>query len=195
MLAGKMKLKTFITLVVGVVVVFGLVCLGVTILVPGVAGVALWSGGAQQATPVTVERVDAAPIAAPATPAAATPSSSAPATPAAATPATPAPTTAAATPAGDARPFEALLFERAGTDLGTTKLKDVTKGKTYKVSLYQDDGHTTMNRAKVDVDRDDKWDEKWTVDGTNISRKVAPNDDEDYTETWIWDGSAWVPEG
>jgi hypothetical protein len=189
MLAGKMKLKTFIVLVVGVVLVICLVCLGVTLFVPGVAAFGLYSWDAQQVVaPVMApaERVApapaATPVAAPAAPAV---------TPAVATPA---PATTPAIPVDDARPFDALLLERAGTDLGTTKMKDVTKGKTYKVNLYQDDGHTTMNRAKVDVDRDDKWDEKWTFDGTSISRKVAPADDENYTETWVWSGTEWVKE-
>jgi len=190
MLAGKMKLKTFITLVVGVVLLFGLVCLGVTILVPGVAGVALWSAAPQETTPVAVEQVAPTPVATPATPVVAPP------TPATPTPATAPPTAATTTPAApsNTRPFDALLFERAGTDLGTTKLKDVTTGKPYKVSLYQDEGNPTMNRAKVDLDRDDKWDEKWTFDATSISRKVAPADDENYTETWVWNGTEWVKE-
>ncbi|MBW2258518.1 MAG: hypothetical protein JRI25_28550, partial [Deltaproteobacteria bacterium] len=104
MLAGRMKLKTFITLVAGVVLVFGLLCLGVT-----------------EATPVMtpVERVapvpSVTPVAAPATPA----------TPDAATPAV---ATPPAIPVDDARPFDALLLERAGTDLGSPKLKDITKG-------------------------------------------------------------------
>jgi hypothetical protein len=49
-----------------------------------------------------------------------------------------------------------------------------------------------VNRAKIDLDRDDKWDEKWTFDGTNISRKVSPNDDEDYSQEYDWNGSEWV---
>ncbi|MBW2257962.1 MAG: hypothetical protein JRI25_25635, partial [Deltaproteobacteria bacterium] len=113
MLAGRMKLKTFITLAVGVVLVFGLLCLGVTLFVPGVAGWVLFSRDVPEATPVMtpVERVapvpSVTPVAAPATPDVATPP---------------------AIPVDDARPFDALLLERAGTDLGSPKLKDITKG-------------------------------------------------------------------
>ncbi len=82
----------------------------------------------------------------------------------------------------------------AGKDLGSKKLKDVTKGRPYKVNVYQDSGNSTMNRAKVDLNRNDKWDEKWTFDGSNISRKVAPADDENYSETYVWNGSAWTKE-
>jgi hypothetical protein len=80
----------------------------------------------------------------------------------------------------------------AGKSLGSDKIKDATKGRPYKVNLYQDAGKSTMNRAKVDLDRDDKWDEKWTFDGDAITRQVAPNDDDNYTETYMWDGNAWA---
>ena len=59
------------------------------------------------------------------------------------------------------------------------------------MNLYQDDGHSSVNRAKVDLDRDDKWDEKWTFKGDTIQRKVAPKDDEQYTRTLHWTGSGW----
>ena len=97
-------------------------------------------------------------------------------------------------PLGDTtRAFDAVVLGYAGTDLGTSKKKDVTRGKPYKVNVYQDGGHSTANRAKVDKDRDDQWDEKWTF-GEGISRKVAPNDDENYTEVWLWDGQNWALE-
>ncbi len=92
------------------------------------------------------------------------------------------------------RPWDAFLLERAGSALGSKKLKDAAKGKSWKVNLYQDDGESTMNRAKVDIDRDDKWDEKWTFKADSVTRKVAPADDEDYTEVFAWDGGTWVAE-
>lgn len=95
-------------------------------------------------------------------------------------------------PATDpARPWDAFLLERAGTSLGSSKVKDAAKGKPWKVNLYQDDGEATMNRAKVDIDRDDQWDEKWTFSADGVSRKVSPGDDEDYSQAFDWDGSAW----
>lgn len=39
------------------------------------------------------------------------------------------------------------------------KIKDATKEKPYKANLYSDDG-ARWNHAKVDLDRDDKDDEK-----------------------------------
>jgi hypothetical protein len=74
------------------------------------------------------------------------------------------------------------------------KMKDATKGKPYKVNLYQEAGHSTVNRAKVDVDRDDKFDEKYTFETTKITLQRAPNDDEQYSETYHWNGSGWTKE-
>jgi hypothetical protein len=94
-------------------------------------------------------------------------------------------------PAAGGRPVDADVMTWRGKDLGTDKKKDVTSGKPYKVNVYQDAGSTTANRAKIDLDRDDKWDEKITFEPTRITREVAPADDEQYTETWHWDGAGW----
>jgi len=89
------------------------------------------------------------------------------------------------------RPVDVALMKWVGRDLGSKKKKDITRGQPYKINLYQDDGNSVMNRAKVDLDRDERWDEKWTIDGQEITRKVAPADDEDYTQQLRWDGAAW----
>ncbi len=90
------------------------------------------------------------------------------------------------------RAADRVISSRIGTDLGSTKLKDVSKGQPYKVNLYQDEGHPSLNRAKIDLDRDDLWDEKWTIDGDSISRKVSPGDDEDYSVSQVWSDGSWV---
>lgn len=71
------------------------------------------------------------------------------------------------------------------------KIKDATEGTPYKINLYSDGG-ARFERAKVDLDRDDKWDEKWTIgeDGA-IERQVAPADDEVYTETYRLADGTW----
>lgn len=105
------------------------------------------------------------------------------------------PAAAAAAPAAagaDMRPVDRALLSWQGKSLGKDKVKDATRGKPYKINLYQDSGNSLMNRAKVDLDRDDKWDEKWTFDGPVITRQVAPADDESYTETYTWDGTGWI---
>lgn len=90
------------------------------------------------------------------------------------------------------RAADRVISSRIGSDLGNTKLKDVSRGQPHKVNLYQDEGQSTLNRAKIDLDRDDQWDEKWTIDGQSISRKVAPDDDENYSVSQIWSDGAWV---
>jgi hypothetical protein len=67
-------------------------------------------------------------------------------------------------------------------------VKDASRGNAFKVNLYQDEDKVSMNRAKVDLDRDDKWDEKWTFKPGEITRKVAPTDDENYTDNYLWKG-------
>jgi hypothetical protein len=52
------------------------------------------------------------------------------------------------------------------------RVKDFNRGKGPKLSLYDDDGDGRWDRAKVDHERDEVWDEKWThkPDGT-VERK------------------------
>lgn len=75
-----------------------------------------------------------------------------------------------------------------------TKIKDASKGRSFKINLYSDDGQR-FNRAKVDLDRDDKWDEQWTFkpDGA-VEREVAPDDDENYAQRFVLEaGLRWLP--
>ena len=91
-----------------------------------------------------------------------------------------------------AREADRTVSSYVGKDLGSDKRKDVSAGKPYKINVYQDAGNPTANRAKLALDRDEKWDEKFTFDGTSVERQVAPADDENYTQAWRWDGSGWV---
>ena len=74
------------------------------------------------------------------------------------------------------------------------RIKEAFPGRAYKVSIYKDAGHAKANRVKIDLDRNGKWDEKWTIedDGT-IKRQVAPRDDEDYTIEYRLRGETWEP--
>ena len=94
------------------------------------------------------------------------------------------------------RPHDAEVLAWRTRSVSAGKGKDVSKGKPYKINVYQDPGHAKANRAKVDVNRNDKWDEKYSFDedGT-ITLQIAPADDESYTRTYHWTGTAWLPEG
>ena len=173
-LAGSMKLKTFLALAgLGVVGLGGLAW-------------AMWPGMPQPSTSVVSKatKVDAVPAEAP--PTEPPPALQDKPTQAAAATSSPYPNTSAA---------DRAIARYIGKAVPGGKKKDITSGQSVKVNVYMDDGHAVMNRAKLDLDRDDKWDEKWTfLDGGGIQRQVAPADDEDYSETYVWDGAAWVPE-
>ncbi|MBK9648117.1 MAG: hypothetical protein IPO67_23685 [Deltaproteobacteria bacterium] len=101
--------------------------------------------------------------------------------------------TPTATAAGPGmRPEDVTALEYRGRDIGSDKLKDVSKGRSFKVNVYQDAGHSTANRVKIDLDRDDKWDEKIDFKPEGVIRQVAPNDDENYTQTYRLVDGAWV---
>ena len=166
MFAGKMKLKTFL-LVFG-----GLGTLGLGV---GVAATAFFGAKA----------LDQVSVSAPSSASAPSTASSAPTGGSAAT-------GASSAPVDSSRPWDSFLVGKAGADLGGDKVKDAPGGTAYKVNLYQDAGQSSMNRAKVDLDRDEKWDEKWTFAPDGITRQVAPNDDEQYSQTFLWSGGSWV---
>ena len=88
--------------------------------------------------------------------------------------------------------MDKVVSRYLGRSLGSEKLKDVTKGQPYKVNVYQDAGEPGANRAKIDLDRDDLWDEKWTLKDGAVSRKVAPNDDENYSVEEDWQDGGWA---
>ena len=116
------------------------------------------------------------------------------------TPTTPTTKSADATPSAvlgpgvmPLRDMDRAVLELAKVSIGGDKKKDALPGRPYKVNLYQDRGSATPNRAKVDLNRNDKWDEKWTFEpGGKVTRQVAPADDERYTEEWRRDGERWV---
>jgi len=120
------------------------------------------------------------------------PSAPAPATPSAITPpiepATPTPPAGALSTGREVDGAVMALLSQPVQE----KIKDATRGKPYKVNLYSDD-KVRWNRAKVDLDRDDKDDEKWTFnsDGT-VERQVSPGDDEQYSETYVLKDGGWA---
>lgn len=93
-----------------------------------------------------------------------------------------------ATPSMD--PVDLALMKWVGQDLGTTKIKDATKGQPFKINVYQDAGNASANRAKIDLDRDDRWDIKVTFEQLP-SRQLSPQDNEDYSVSQVWNGEAW----
>lgn len=94
------------------------------------------------------------------------------------------------------RPMDRELLELAKRPIAGDKVKDAFPRARHKVNLYKDAGQTQVNRAKLDLDRDEKWDEKWTFEGAGkVKRQIAPNDDEQYSLEFRLEGERWVKKG
>jgi hypothetical protein len=90
--------------------------------------------------------------------------------------------------------MEKQILARFAEGMEDDKVKDAFKGERYKVNLSRDpDGKL---RAKVDLDRDEKWDEKWTferVQGQDkVKRQISSRDDETYDQELRLDAGKWV---
>lgn len=154
--------------------------------VAGAGGLIAWRFSARPAAPPLV-----AP-AVPAAPAPPLPGNQAPAKPLL----PPAQVATDGTAAGHPlRAMDQEILGRLATPLRGEKAKDALPGRPYKVNLFQEGGARLPNRVKIDLDRDDRWDEKWSVErdgGTmKIKRQVAPADDERYTDEYRLDAGRW----
>lgn len=94
------------------------------------------------------------------------------------------------------RELDRRILARLAQGVSGDKVKDAFPAATFKVNLYKDAGYARANRLKIDLDRDEKWDEKWNLDTKGstpeVERQVAPEDDERYTRTYRLVGDAWV---
>jgi hypothetical protein len=94
------------------------------------------------------------------------------------------------------RSFDEEILKRIATTATGDKVKDLFPGRPYKVNLYREGSSSTFDRVKIDLDRDDKWDEKWSIEREGgvevVKRKVAPNDDENYSVEYRLRDGAWV---
>lgn len=109
-------------------------------------------------------------------------------------PSNPAPPTTPGKPANvdlDFSSIDKAALEFHHRQIPGGKIKDATKGFGYKISAYQDPGKTECNRLKIDLDRDNKWDEKWTFEGNDVKRQVAPLDDEKYIVEYRQTDGGW----
>lgn len=113
------------------------------------------------------------------------------------------------TPMGDPRPptpvhgsdeeplrdFDRKIFDLLGKPAGWDKLKDALPGSGIHVALYSDPPSNIPTRVKIDRNKNDRWDEKWEVDGTTVTKRlVSSKDDENYDQVWKLAGDIWVLE-
>ncbi len=95
------------------------------------------------------------------------------------------------------RPMDVAILEVLARPMSGEKIKDAFPSQSYKVNIYKDAGFTTANRLKIDLDRDEQDDEKWTLEGSGaeikVKRQVSPKDDNTYPEEWRLLNGAWAP--
>jgi hypothetical protein len=92
-----------------------------------------------------------------------------------------------------ARAYDTEAIAWKGKTISGDKIKDASHGKPYKINVYKDAGSPTVDRVKIDLNRNGKFDEKinFEKDGT-ITLERAPADDEKYTEKYHWTGTGWM---
>jgi type II secretory pathway pseudopilin PulG len=85
---------------------------------------------------------------------------------------------------GDAlalRPMDSKILAKVKAGISGAKLKDPWP-QSWKVNLYSDSKDGVVTRLKVDLDRDNKSDEKWTISREGgvlkVKRKVSSGDDD-----------------
>ena len=93
---------------------------------------------------------------------------------------------------------EVLRMQKEPLDKGTPDAKGpkwrVKNGSVViELRCDKDKGYTGWNRAKIDANNNKQFDEAWAFkkDGT-VERRVAPADDQNYTQTFVLDGDKWV---
>lgn len=91
------------------------------------------------------------------------------------------------------RPMDKALLDKVHEPLRADHQSDAFPQQAYRVNVYQEAGHTTPNRLEVDLNRNEKWDERWTIEGAAIKREVAPADDENFTREYVLENGSWVP--
>lgn len=95
------------------------------------------------------------------------------------------------------RPMDDELLRLAGSRFPGDKVKDAVPGRSYKINLYVEGGRVV--RAKVDLNRNEKWDEKWSFEieggAPVVKRQVSPTDDDSsYPLKYRILNGAWVRE-
>ncbi len=91
------------------------------------------------------------------------------------------------------RPVDRDLLEALRRPATSDRIKDAFPGRPYKITIYCDNPGGGWNRAKIDLNRNNRWDEKITiVNGEPTKRQVASRDDENYDLEYRWRGGQWV---
>jgi hypothetical protein len=79
-----------------------------------------------------------------------------------------------------------------GTLTVGTEAHDVVPQAPYRIDLSRPAERALVHAAKVDLDRDGSWDERWTFADRAVVRESSPADDGRYTERYRWQGGGWA---
>lgn len=90
------------------------------------------------------------------------------------------------------RTVEDDLVAHAHDVFPVDRVDDMTPAEPWRLNLYQDAGHTQVNRGRVDLDRDGSWDWKVTFAADTIYRERALGP-ENWAPKERWTGSSWEP--
>jgi len=75
------------------------------------------------------------------------------------------------------------------------ELIDVLPDETFRFDVVQEPNSPTWGKARLDLDRDGKFDEKWTLGGDGsrpAKRRVSTHDDGHYDREDRWRDGRWV---
>jgi len=89
----------------------------------------------------------------------------------------------------DLRPVDQDVLPLVGTKV-SGKQEDALPGKAYRVNLYSMNRSQRVDRIDIDIDRDNKVDERWNVRG-QIRRETNPGDDGKFTEVYVLQKDKW----
>lgn len=90
------------------------------------------------------------------------------------------------------RPVDEAAMSALERPLPSAIVEDASPGRPFRVRLARAADPATPGTLTIDLDRDGRFDEKWTL-STPIARDVSPADDEQYTEHTVWSDRGWQP--
>lgn len=90
------------------------------------------------------------------------------------------------------RPVDETAMTVMETPMNAPVLADATPGQPFRIQLERAANGFAVSKLHIDLDRDGKFDEVWTL-GSPIRRDVSPNDDGALTEHTVWSDRGWAP--
>jgi hypothetical protein len=90
------------------------------------------------------------------------------------------------------RPVDEAAMAVMETPMDAPVLADATPGQPFRIQLERGPNGVSASKLHIDLDRDGKFDEVWTL-GSPMRRDVSPNDDGALTEHTAWTDRGWSP--